>query len=336
MQFDLPFIWLLILGFSLFIYIVADGFDLGIGLLFPFITDKTDQDVIVSTVAPVWDGNETWLVLGGAVLMGAFPKAYALLLSALYIPLLIMLAGLIFRGVSFEFRHHADPAHRPFWNKAFLFGSFIATFFQGISLGAFVQGIPLATASEPSGLMNWLTPFSLLTGVGVTVTYLMLGACWLIIKTENELQKKVIHLAQRSTLAVVILMTIVTLWAPLSHTYIADRWFSFPTIYFLIPVPFVVLSALLGMFESINNRSQVAPFLWAIFLVFLGYSGLIISIFPAIIPGALSIYDAAAPIESLVFMLKGALVITPIILIYSAWSYYVFRGKAQRDGHYSL
>src|SRR6202171_2104919 len=200
MGIDLPVIWAVIIGLGLMMYVVMDGFDLGIGILFPFIRDRGDRDTLVNTGAPVWDGNETWLVLGGATLMAAFPLAYSVLLSALYIPIFFMLAGLIWRGVSFEFRFKADEAHRPFWDKAFASGSYIATISQGICLGAFINGFEVKGPSYMGGALDWLTPFSLFTGFGLVVAYALLGSTWLIMKTEGALQRRMIALARPATL----------------------------------------------------------------------------------------------------------------------------------------
>lgn len=329
MGIDLPLIWLLIIGFGIMMYVITDGFDLGVGILFPFIKDREHRDAMVNTVAPVWDGNETWLVLGGAGLMAAFPKAYAVLLSAFYVPAILMLVGLIWRGVSFEFRFKADDAHKSFWDKAFMLGSFVATFCQGVILGAFIQGVPIINGASTYGLMDWLTPFSLFTGFGVIVAYALLGATWLVLKTEGDLQRQMIQAAKPITWAFLITILIVSIWTPLSHPAIADRWFSFPNFWFFAPVPVLVLTAFYWILRSLGNEPHSGPFVWSLMLVFLGFSGFVISIWPNIIPPSLSIWDAAAPAQSLGFTLVGALLIIPMILGYSAWAYYVFRGKVK-------
>src|SRR5258707_2476789 len=234
---DLPVLWALIIGFGLMMYVVMDGFDLGIGILLPFVPSIEDRDTMVNTVAPVWDGNETWLVLGGASLLTAFPLAYAVLLSALYIPLVLMLAGLIWRGVAFEFRFKADVAHRPFWDKAFAWGSYIAAIAQGVSLGAFINGFKVTGPSYQGGAFDWLTPFSIFTGVGLLTAYALLGSTWLILKTEGALQRRTIGLARRITLAVLIVIGMVSVWTPLAHAQIAARAFSRPNLFFFDPVP---------------------------------------------------------------------------------------------------
>jgi len=334
MGIDLPLIWALIIGFGLMMYVIMDGFDLGIGILFPFVQSRDDRDTMVNTVAPVWDGNETWLVLGGAALLAAFPIAYAVILSALYIPLVLMLGGLIWRGVAFEFRFKADDAHKPFWDKAFAWGSYIATISQGVALGAFINGFKVTEGAFAGGSFDWLTPFSLFTGLALVVAYVLLGATWLIMKTEGALQRRMKDLARPATIAVLALMGLVSLWTPLSHPAIASRWFSLPNIIFFAPVPILVLFATWAILQSLQRDFQTAPFLFTLLLLFLGYSGLVISLWPNIIPPSVSIWDAASPPQSLGFTLVGALFIIPFVLAYTAWSYYVFRGKVKTGEGY--
>jgi cytochrome d ubiquinol oxidase subunit II len=329
MGIDLPVIWAVIIAFALMMYVVTDGFDLGIGILFPFIRDRGDRDLMVNTVAPVWDGNETWLVLGGATLMAVFPLAYSVLLSALYIPLFFMLVGLILRGVSFEFRFKADEAHRPFWDKAFTAGSYVAALSQGAALGAFINGFKVTGASYEGGSLDWLSPFSLFTGVGLLFAYALLGCTWLIMKTEGALQRRVKALARPATIVLFAVIVIVSVWTPLTHSGIAARWFSFPNIILFAPVPVLVVAATWAMLRVIEHETHAAPFMLALVLLFLGYTGLGISLWPNIIPPAISIREAAAPPESMGFTLVGALFVIPVILAYSAWSYYVFRGKVR-------
>jgi cytochrome d ubiquinol oxidase subunit II len=334
MGIDLPVIWAVIIGFGLMMYVVMDGFDLGIGILFPFIRDRGDRDTMVNTVAPVWDGNETWLVLGGAALMAAFPLAYSVLLSALYIPLFFMLAGLIWRGVAFEFRFKAAETHRPFWDRAFAAGSYVATFSQGVALGAFINGFTVTGASYDGGSFDWLSPFSLFTGVGLLVAYALLGCTWLIMKTEGALQRRVRALARPATIILFAVIVIVSVWTPLTHSSIAARWFSLPNIIIFAPVPVLVVAATWAMLRVLKRETQASPFMLALLLLFLGYSGLAISLWPNIIPPAVSIREAAAPAESMGFTLVGALLVIPFILGYSAWSYYVFRGKVKAGEGY--
>jgi cytochrome d ubiquinol oxidase subunit II len=334
MGIDLPLIWALIIGFGLMMYVIMDGFDLGIGILFPFVQDRDDRDTMVNTVAPVWDGNETWLVLGGAALLAAFPVAYAVILSALYIPLGLMLGGLIWRGVAFEFRFKADDAHKPFWDKAFAWGSYIATISQGVALGAFINGFKVTEGAFAGGTLDWLTPFSLFTGLALVVAYVLLGATWLIMKTEGALQRRMNDFARPATTVVLALIALVSLWTPLSHPAIATRWFSFPNIIFFAPVPILVLVTAWAILHTLQRDFHAAPFLFTVLLLFLGYSGLGISLWPNIIPPSVSIWDAASPPQSLGFTLVGALFIIPFTLAYTAWSYYVFRGKVKTGEGY--
>jgi cytochrome bd ubiquinol oxidase subunit II len=326
---DLPLIWSLIIGFGLMMYVLMDGFDLGIGILFPFIPGREHRDVMVNTVAPVWDGNETWLVFGAAALMAAFPLAYSVILTALYLPLMLMLAGLICRGVAFEFRFKADVTHRPIWDKAFACGSYVATFCQGVALGAFINGFAAADGAYSGGALDWLTPFSLFTGLGLLVAYSLLGSTWLIMKTEGALQLRMKDLARAASIALLIAIGIVSLWTPLSHPDVAARWFALPNLVFFLPIPALVLLTTWAIFWTLKRDSHAAPFLLALFLLFLGYSGLAISLWPHIIPPATSIWDAASPPQSMGFALVGALFIIPFILAYTSWSYYVFRGKVR-------
>ena len=334
MGIDLPLIWIAIIGFGLMMYVIMDGFDLGIGILFPFIRDRDDRDTMVNTVAPVWDGNETWLVLGGAGLLAAFPLAYSVLLSALYLPILFMLAGLIWRGVAFEFRFKADEHHRWFWDHAFAWGSYIATFFQGVALGAYINGFHVDGPSYQGGALDWLTPFSLFTGVSLIVAYGLLGATWLIYKTEGELQQRMRALSQPATLVLLAVTGVVSLWTPLVHADVARRWFTLPNLYFLAPVPILVVATSVLLLKALRSTSDLLPFLLSLLLLVLGYSGLLISLWPHIIPPSVTIWEAAAPPQSMGFALVGALFIIPIILVYTTWSYYVFRGKVRTGEGY--
>jgi cytochrome d ubiquinol oxidase subunit II len=334
MGIDLPLLWAVIIGFGLMMYVVMDGFDLGIGILFPFVGAREDRDTMVNTVAPVWDGNETWLAFGGAGLLAAFPLAYSVILSALYLPLILMLAGLIWRGVAFEFRFKADEAHRSFWDKAFAWGSYIATVSQGVALGAFINGFEVRDRSYAGGLFDWLTPFNLFVGTALLIAYALLGVTWLVMKTEGELQRRMRELGRRITIGVLAAIALVSLWTPLTHTEVAVRWFSLPNLLFFAPVPVLVLIATWALLKTLASHSQAAPFLLALLLMFLGYSGLAISLWPNIIPPAISIWDAAAPPQTMGFTLVGALFVIPFILVYTAWSYYVFRGKVRAGEGY--
>ncbi|WP_277964004.1 cytochrome d ubiquinol oxidase subunit II [Pseudomonas sp. RIT-To-2] len=334
MGIDLPLIWAIIIIFGVMMYVVMDGFDLGIGILFPFVPGEKDRDVMMNTVAPVWDGNETWLVLGGAALFGAFPLAYAVVLSALYLPLVLMLVGLIFRGVAFEFRFKATKAKQHLWDKAFIGGSLVATFFQGVALGAFIDGFTVVNRSYAGGAFDWLTPFSLFCGVGLVVAYALLGCTWLIMKTEGPLQRQMHRLARPLALVLLAVIVAVSIWTPLAHGDIAARWFSLPNLFWFLPVPALVAVVLVWLLQAVSKEAHYAPFLLTLALVFLGYSGLGISLWPHIIPPSISIVEASSPPQSQGFMLVGALFILPFILGYTFWSYYVFRGKVRAEDGY--
>ena len=334
MGIDLPLVWAVIILFGIMMYVVMDGFDLGIGILFPFLPAKDDRDVMMNTVAPVWDGNETWLVLGGAGLLAAFPLAYSVILSAFYLPLILMLVGLIFRGVAFEFRFKAAAGKRRMWDKAFAGGSYVATFFQGVTLGGFVQGVPVRDGAYAGSPLDWLSPFALFTGAGLLVAYALLGSTWLIVKTEGSLQERMRELARYLMWALLAVIAAISVWTPLSQEYIAARWFTFPNILWFSPVPVLVALAAFGLLQSLRRGAQTIPFLLTLALIFLGYSGLGISLWPYVIPPSISIWDAAGPPQSLGFTLVGALLIIPIILVYTMWSYWVFRGKVRHGEGY--
>lgn len=334
MGIDLSLIWAVIIIFGVMMYVVMDGFDLGIGILFPFVKDDTERDVMMNTVAPVWDGNETWLVLGGAGLFAAFPLAYSVVLSALYLPLMFMLIGLVFRGVAFEFRFKAKPAKRHLWDKAFIGGSIAATFFQGVALGAYIEGLPVVNRAYAGGSLDWLAPFPLFCGLGLIAAYALLGCTWLIMKTEGRLQQQMHDLARPLVLVLLGITGIVSVWTPLAHETIAQRWFSLPNLFWFLPVPILVLICTWALLRAVANNANHLPFVLTLVLIFLGYSGLGISLWPNVIPPAVSVWDAAAPPQSQGFALVGALFIIPFILVYTAWSYYVFRGKVTPDQGY--
>ena len=334
MGIDLSVIWMVLIFFGVMMYVVMDGFDLGIGILFPFVPAEHDRDVMMNTVAPVWDGNETWLVLGGAALMAAFPLVYSVVLSALYLPLVFMLLGLILRGVAFEFRFKSHDHERHLWDKAFILGSLSASFFQGVALGAYIQGIPVVDRAFAGGPFDWVAPFPLFTGLGVVVAYALLGSTWLILKTEGPLQATMIRLTRPLLWVVLGFVVAVSVWTPLSQESIARRWFTLPNTIFFSPVPLLVAFFSLRLWRSLQGEPHAAPFLYVLGLVFLGYTGLGISLWPMVIPPDVTLWDAAAPLQSQGFALVGALGIIPFILMYTAWSYYVFRGKVRAGEGY--
>nr|WP_294865325.1 cytochrome d ubiquinol oxidase subunit II [uncultured Pseudogulbenkiania sp.] len=331
---DLSLIWAGIIALGVFIYVMLDGFDLGIGILFPFFPNESERDVMMNTVAPVWDGNETWLVLGGAGLFAAFPVVYSAVLSALYLPLILMLVGLIFRGVAFEIRAKSNRT-RHWWDLAFIAGSAGATFFQGVALGAYIQGIPVVNREFAGGGFDWLSPFSLFTGLGLLVTYAVLGCGWLIIKTEGELQRKMFVLMRPLTALLLVMIALVSLATLLVDPAIAGRWFSLPNLFYLMPVPVAVGVCVWGIFHVVNQRWEKAPYFLSLTITALGYIGFLISIWPHMIPPSVTLWEAAAPHSSQAFALVGALIIIPIILVYTALGYWVFRGKVRAgDGGY--
>ncbi|GAA0512825.1 MAG: cytochrome d ubiquinol oxidase subunit II [Pigmentiphaga sp.] len=334
MGIDLPLIWAVIILFGIMMYVIMDGFDLGIGLLFPFFPDKDERDVMMNTVAPVWDGNETWLVLGGAGLLAAFPLAYSVILSALALPLILMLVGLIFRGVAFEFRFKARDHERRLWDRAFAGGSLLATFCQGVTLGAFLNGLPVRDGNYAGGAFDWISPFPLFTGLGLLCAYALLGATWLVLKTEGELQARMRRIGARLAWITLAVIGVISIWTPLTHPPIAERWFSFPNIVWFAPVPVLVLLVTWGLLRALRRDGHASPFLLTLALVFLGYSGLGISLWPYVIPPGISIWDAAAPPQSMGFTLVGALLVIPFVLMYTALGYWVFRGKVRHGEGY--
>jgi cytochrome d ubiquinol oxidase subunit II len=330
---DLPMVWAGLIAFAVFAYVVMDGFDLGIGILFPLIRPGKGRDAAMNSIAPVWDGNETWLVLGGGGLMAAFPLAYAIVLPALYAPLIAMLLALIFRGVAFEFRWR-DPGHRAFWDAAFTGGSVVGAFAQGVALGALLQGISVEGRAYAGGWWDWLSPFSLLTGASLVVGYALLGATWLIMKGEDELQAVAFRLARPLAASLVACIAAVSAWTPFLEADYWRRWFSFPNVLFAAQVPLLVAVATVLLFVSLGRRSERWPFLLSLALFALSFAGLGISIFPEVVPSRVTIWQAAAPDSSLGFMLVGALVMIPIILAYTAHAYWVFRGKVGAEGYH--
>ena len=329
----LPFIWVCIVAAGVAIYVVLDGFDLGIGILFPFARSHGHRDLMMNSVAPVWDGNETWLVMGGVALLAAFPKAYAILLSALYMPLMLMLMALIFRGVSFEFRFKAHTS-RYLWDAAFSLGSMLTAFCQGLTLGAVVQGLKVQDGQYAGGLFDWLTPFSAFTGLAVMAGYALLGSSWLIMKTEGDLQAWCFRMAQRTLFLMLTAVAVVSLWTPFMQPAIKERWFSLPNFFYLSQVPFATFLLAAGCWYALRRRRSHAPFYCSVGLFMLAYLGLCISLWPYIVPRALTFEEAASPASSQLFVLVGFVVIVPVILTYTVASYYVFSGKVKSGEHY--
>ncbi len=330
---DLAFIWAILVAFAVLAYVILDGFDLGVGILFPLVRSERHRDMMTNSVAPVWDGNETWLILGGGGLFAAFPLAYAIIMPALYAPLIAMLLGLVFRGVAFEFRFKSER-NKGWWDVGFAGGSLVAAFCQGIALGAFIQGIEVDGRAYGGGWFDWLTPFSVATGMALVAGYGLLGACWLIWKTEGELQDRMYRLALPLAAAVLAAIAGVSIWTPLLDAEIAARWFSWPNIILVAPVPLLVAACAFGLYRALVRRRETWPFPLALGLFVLSYIGLGISLFPYVVPRSVRIEDAAAGDASLGFLLVGAGVLLPVILAYTAYAYWVFRGKVRPDEGY--
>lgn len=325
--------WVVIVGVAVFMYVLMDGFDLGIGILYPFARSGEDRDVMMNAIAPVWDFNETWLILGGAGLFAAFPIAYATVLPAMYLPLLLMLIALIFRGVAFEFRFKAERS-RFLWDGAFFLGSAVAAFAQGVVLGAFVQGIRIEGRHFAGGMLDWATPFSALCGLALVAGYGLLGATWLVWRTEGGLQGWAYGMARRFLPLVIGAMIVVSLWTPFLVPGIARRWFSLPNLLILAPLPILAGLAALALWRALDRWLEVRPFFLAMGLFLLGYLGLAASLWPWLIPNVMTVWDAAAPPESQRFLLYGMVPLIPAILAYTAYSYWVFRGKVSGTGYH--
>lgn len=328
----LPFIFAALLGFIILMYVILDGFDLGIGILFPFTASESERDQMMNSVAPVWDGNETWLVFGGAMLYGAFPMVYGLLLPILYMPIMLMLIALIFRGVSFEFRFKAQRS-KPIWNWSFSISSIAATFFQGVILGAFVQGFSIDETSMIINNPDWLTPFSLCTGVALICGYALLGATWMIIKSSGRLQRKMTHQAKGLLVLVSLFLMFVSIWTPLHSTEIFQRWYQFPNVLFLAPLPLTAMVAIYLTWQNLNSGHEYKPFIYSIVIFLCSYIGIAISTYPYLIPHKISFWEAAAPDSTLKFILVGVVIMLPLLLAYTLYAYYLFRGKTGENYH---
>lgn len=332
----MPIIWACIAAFTVLAYIVLDGFDLGLGILFAVENSPHDRDVMVNTVAPVWDGNETWLVLGGACLYAVFPIAYGTLLPALYPPIIGMLLALIFRGVAFEFRFKAHTAsQRNLWNVAFFAGSTVAAAMQGIILGALIQGVKVQNNQYSGGWFDWLTGFSLFCGVAVMVGYALLGACWLVWRTDGALQKRARRHAQPLAMITIAMIVVVSLWTPLLQREYLRHWYVWPRIIYVAPVPVLVGGLIIVFWKTIADEAvHLTPLLCVLGWFFLCFTGLGISIWPWIVPPGIDIWQASSPPSSQLFLLVGAVVLIPIVLAYTGYSYWVFRGKVSHETHY--
>ena len=327
---DLVPIWTFILGVGVFFYVLLDGFDLGVGILFGFAPDTRSRNLIMNSIAPIWDGNETWLILGSVGLMAAFPLAFAIIIPAVYFPIAIMLLALVFRGVAFEFRYR-DADHKSFWDHGFSWGSVIATFAQGIVLGAFIQGFKVDGRHFVGSSFDCFTPFSLLTGLALVLGYALLGAGWLVLKTDGDIQLTARRHGRTALVGVLIAVAAVSIWTPLADPDIAHRWFSWPNLIFLAPVPVVTAVIAFFVWRSLSGQSEAGPFIGAIGLFLMSYLGIAISLWPMIVPHHYTLREAASSQSTQAFLLVGTLFLLPIILLYTAWSYWVFRGKVRAD-----
>ena len=323
-------IWTVILATGVFLYVLLDGFDLGVGILYRFAPDTASRNLLMNSIAPVWDGNETWLILGGVGLLVAFPLAFAIIIPAVYFPVLIMLLALVFRGVAFEFRFR-DAVHRTFWDYGFFLGSVIATFAQGVVLGAFIQGFKVEGRAFIGSSFDCFTWFSTLTGVALVFGYGLLGAGWLILKTSGVLQQQVRRQGVWCLVGVVVCIVAVSVWTPILDADIAKRWLSWPNIIWLLPVPLITALVVIVTGLSLRGTSEATPFLGAVALFLMSYLGIAISLWPMIVPHHYTLTQAASSPKTQAFLLVGTAFLLPTVLLYTAWAYWVFRGKVRAD-----
>jgi cytochrome d ubiquinol oxidase subunit II len=328
MAYWLPVISAGVIGFAVAMYVILDGFDLGVGILFPYFPEEAQRDQMMNSVAPFWDGNETWLVLGGTGLLVAFPFAYAVIMPALYVPLIAMLLALVFRGVAFEFRWVAKPHHRK-WDIAFAAGSSVAAFCQGLMLGGLIRGIRVTGNHFSGGVFDWLTPFSLMCGVGLVEGYALLGACWLVMKTTGGVEQKARRYARPLFVVLMAFIVLVSVWTPLEFERIATRWFSWPNMLYLSPVPLLTAFLAFSCYRGLSGRRPTVAFYSAVGLFVVAFIGLVISTLPYLVPPSITLWQAAAAPESQAFILIGMSVLIPIILGYTVFVYYTFRGKVR-------
>jgi cytochrome d ubiquinol oxidase subunit II len=329
---DLVTVWACLVGLAILLYVVLDGFSLGVALLFPSTRDEEERDVLINSVAPIWDANQTWLVFGGGALLVAFPMIYGVLFSALYIPLLTFIFGLIFRGVTFEFR--ANATQKEPWDKSFFLGSLVAVVAQGLTLGGFLSGTKVVEDRFAGGSFDWLNPFSLTIGIALIAGYLLLGSTYLIIKTIGAVQERAYKQAFWSAQIVLGFQILVTFWTPLHYPFVLTHWFSTPRIYFIWTFPLLGLIAFYGLIKSLKTRREILPFLYSAVLFLAGYLGLIASIYPHAIPPSITFQEASGQHETLRFTLWGVIIVLPVVLAYIIYSYAVFRGKVGKEGFY--
>ena len=331
---DLPLVWYGLIATAIFLYVLLDGFDLGVGILFPFAPSDSCRNRMMNSIAPFWDGNETWLVLGGGGRFGAFPLAYAILMPALYMPVILMLLGLIFRGVAFEFRFKATGRSRRLWDYSFHFGSLGATFMQGMVLGAFVQGIKVQGRSFAGGAFDWLNAYSVMVGMALVFGYALLGATWLIMKTDGITQDWARKCAGYVLGYVGIFLGLVSISMPMMNADVKALWFSLPNFFYLLPIPLSSLVMLVMIWRGLHKGKEHLPFFMSFGVFLTGYLGLGISLWPWLVPFNVSFRQAAAAPESQSLLLVGTIVMLPLILGYVGYCYYLFRGKSSDETLY--
>ena len=329
---DIVHIWIALLGLALILYVILDGFGLGIALLFPFTHDEKERDVLISSIAPVWDANQTWLVFGGGALFVAFPLMYGVLLSALYIPIVTLLYGLIFRGVFFEFR--ANAARKRPWDRSFFLGSLVAVVAQGLTLGGVLSGTRIVGRHFAGGSFDWLNPFSIAMAIGLTAGYVLLASTYLIIKTTGTVQERAYVQAFRSALVVLFFQILMIAWTPFYYPQVLTNWLSPPRVYFVWIFPVLGLLVFFGIIKSLRAKREIMPFVSSVIFFFAGYLGLFSTIYPYAVPPSITFHDAAAQRETLRIALWGAAIMLPVVLGYTIYSYSVFRGKAGKEGYY--
>ena len=328
---DLPLIWYGLIATVIFLYVLLDGFDLGVGILFPFAPTDACRNRMMNSIAPFWDGNETWLVLGGGGLFAAFPLAYAILMPAFYLPIILMLLGLIFRGVAFEFRFKATGKSRRIWDYSFHVGSLVATFMQGMVLGTFVHGIAVEGRNFAGGPFDWLSPFSFMTGAGLVSGYALLGATWTIMKTEGDTQDWARKCARYMMLCVALFMGLVSLAMPLMNKDIKDLWFSMPNILWLQPMPILSVVFCVMLWRDLGAGREFRPFFLTLGIFLMNYIGIGVSTWPWLVPFKVTLWHAAAAPESQSLLLLGTVFLLPCVLAYTGYCFWVFRGKASHE-----
>lgn len=324
-------VWAVLVGLTMILYVVLDGISLGVAMLFGAFSGERDRSVLIGTIAPVWDANQTWLLFGGGAIFAAFPVVYAVLSSGLYLPLITFIAGLIFRGVAFEFR--GESIKKGVWDRAFFLGSLVAVLSQGLTLGGVLTGIAVSGREFAGGPFDWFNPFSVMVGIALIPGYVMLASAYLVLKTTGNIQDRAYTIAYRSALIVLAFMVVVTVWTPYHYPLVLTHWFSSPRVYFVWTFPILGLTAAYTLAKSVKRRREIAPLACAIVLFLSGYFGLIASLYPYAIPPSIKISEAAARPESLLFTLWGAVIVLPLVLAYTGYSYWVFRGKTGEEGY---